>query len=57
MIWLERAGKELRAKKGQEVFDREALGFCVKMVHRGHLHTASGDSKGRVLDQLELLDI
>ena len=34
-------------------FDREGLGFGVKMANGSHLHVTSGDAEGGILDNLE----
>ena len=39
------------------VFDGKGLGFCVKMVGVGHLHTGGGNSEGGVLEGSQFVDV
>ena len=52
VIWLEGTGQILGAEKGKVLTDREDLGFRVKMCRGAHLHAASRDSEGTVLEDL-----
>ena len=52
----EASGKELRGKQGEMVTNREDRGFRVKMPDISHLHAASGNTEGCILDGLESID-
>ena len=54
---LEGTGEELCGDEGEVVVNWEGFSLCVKMPDGCHLHTASGNSEGLVLDDLELGDI
>ena len=49
---MEGTGQILGAEKGKVLTDREDLGFRVKMGRSAHLHAASCDSEGAVLEDL-----
>ena len=49
----ESAGEKLGAEEGEVVADWEDFGFCVKIADGCHLHAASGDSEGGILETLE----
>ena len=50
------AGQELGGQEGEVVIYSEGLGFCVKMIHTGHLHAAYCSTEGSVLEGLEAFD-
>ena len=59
MGWVrgdEGSGKELGGEEGEVVVHWEDNGFCVKMVHAGHLHEARADMEGSVLEGLKFAD-
>ena len=53
---LEGTGKKLGGEEGEMVAHREDLGLCVKMVDGAHLHAASSDAEGGILEGLEFLN-
>ena len=58
MLWkgLKGTGKKLGGEEGEMVAHRKDLGLCVKMVDGAHLHAASSDAEGGILDTLEFLN-
>ena len=50
------AGKELGGEEGEVVTHWKYLGLCVKMVDGAHLHAASCNAEGGVLEGLEFLN-
>ena len=44
------------ANQRKVILDRKQFSFLVQLIDRGHLNTAGGYAKGRVLDNLEFLN-
>ena len=57
MCGLEGTSEELGADERKVFLHREGFCFRVEMFNGGHFKTASGNAKGRVLDDLESIDV
>ena len=56
MCGLKCASQVLTAQEREVFPDWEDLGLCMKMVRSTHLHAASRDSEGAILEYLQFVD-